>query len=263
MNPLLLFKSRKPTILVQMIVDQLLKPRINGFDTIKDFFINKIGIEIGGPSNMFKPNGLMPLYTLAKQVDGCNFSTYTEWSGQIEPGNNSYQYTKKKNGHQYICDGVDVPIIPKHTYDFVLSCNNLEHIANPLKAVGNWIQLLKPTGGTIVLILPRKESNFDHRRPTTTLSHLIKDFESNIGEDDLTVMDEVLKYHDLSLDPLAGGLENFKKRSLDNINNRCLHHHVFDLNLMVEICTYFKLEVLLKETRIKDHIIVAKTGQVK
>jgi hypothetical protein len=245
-----------------MIIDQLLKPRASGFDKIKGLFSDKTGIEIGGPSNMFKPTGLMPLYTLAKQVDGCNFSNYTQWSGQIEEGNNTYGYVKGKFGHQYICDGVDVPIIPKHSYDFILSCNNLEHIANPLKAVSNWIKLLKPTGGALVLVLPRKESNFDHRRPTTTFSHLLNDFENNIGEDDLTVMEEVFQLHDLSLDPLAGGLENFKKRSLDNINNRCLHHHVFDLALMEEICTYFKLDVVLKESRVKDHIIVATTGMV-
>ena len=246
-------------MLIQMIIDQLLKPRATGFDVNKQFFIDKIGIEIGGPSNIFRAKGLMPIYALAQQTDGCNFSSHTEWEGDIKEGN-TYLSEQGKYGHQFICDGVDVPIIPKGSYDFVLSCNNLEHIANPLKAVNNWIQLLKPTGGTIVLILPRKESNFDHRRPTTKLAHLKKDFENNIGEDDLTVMEEVLKYHDLSLDPLAGGLENFKKRSLDNINNRCLHHHVFDLDLMEEICNYFKLEVVLKESRVKDHIIVAKTG---
>ena len=259
MNPILLIKSRKPSVLVHMIVDQLLKPRVISFNKLKDLFTDKIGVEIGGPSNMFKPSGLIPLYTLAKQIDGCNFSTYTEWSGEIAAGKNTYRYVKGKSGHQFICDGVDVPIIPKHNYDFVLSCNNLEHIANPLKAVSNWIQLLKPTGGAIILVLPRKESNFDHKRPTTTFSHLLNDFQNNIGEDDLTVVEEVLRLHDLSLDPLAGGLENFKKRSLDNINNRCLHHHVFDLALMEEICNYFNLEVVLKESRVKDHIVIAKS----
>lgn len=165
---------------------------------------------------------------------------------------------KKKKGYQYICDGVDVPIIPKDKYDFVLSCNNLEHIANPLKAVSNWLQLLKPEGGLIVLVLPRKESNFDHKRPVTTFQHLLNDYQNNVGEDDLFVLDEVFQLHDLSLDPLAGGLENYKKRSLDNFNNRCLHHHVYDLALLKEICAFFQLEVLLTETRVKDHIIIAK-----
>ena len=52
MNPLLLIKSRKPNVLVHMIVDQLLKPNVLGFNNIKSLFVDKIGIEIGGPSNI-------------------------------------------------------------------------------------------------------------------------------------------------------------------------------------------------------------------
>jgi SAM-dependent methyltransferase len=150
-----------------------------------------------------------------------------------------------------------VPIIPKNEYDFVLSCNNLEHIANPLKAIKNWLTLLK-NEGTIVLILPRKESNFDHKRPTTIFEHLKNDFDNNIGEDDLTCLNEVLQLHNLKFDPLAGSFEKFKTRGLNNFNNRCLHHHVFDKKLLEEICHFFGLQILLSTQRVDNYIIVAK-----
>ncbi len=257
MNIIKLFTTQRPSFLAQLLLQRVFNPSLSGFNKIESFFADKTGIEIGGPSNMFKSGSLMPVYPLAKKIDGCNFSSHTEWEGEIKEGE-TYQYESGKYGHQFICDGVDVPIIPKHKYEFVLSCNNLEHIANPLKAVNNWIQLLQPEGGVIVLILPKKEANFDHRRPTTTFQHLLNDYENNIGEDDLTALEEVLKYHDLRLDPLAGGKENFRTRSEDNFNNRCLHHHVYDMNVLEAICNYFKLDVLFKETRVTDYIIVGK-----
>jgi hypothetical protein len=121
---------------------------------------------------------------------------------------------------------------------------------------------LKKEGGTLVLILPRKESNFDHRRPVTTFNHLLEDYKNDIGEDDLTALEEVLRLHDLRMDYRAEGMENFKKRSEDNFNNRCLHHHVYDLALLETICNYFKLKVVMKEVRVTDYIIVATKGFV-
>ena len=123
----------------------------------------------------------MPLYKLSKKIDGCNFSSQTTWEGQIKEGE-TYQYIPGKFGHQYICEGADVEVIPKNNYDFVLSCNNLEHIANPLKAVENWLGLLR-SKGTIVLVLPRKQSNFDHKRPVTLFEHLLKDYKNKVGEE--------------------------------------------------------------------------------
>lgn len=255
-NLLLKWKSRKPSVFFKMIYEKRFFKEIVGNDFLRSYFQDKKGIEIGGPSNMFKPTGQLPIYPLAAQVDGCNFSDDTAWEGKIKEGN-TYDYGATNKGYQFICDGVDVPIIPQNSYSFVLSCNNLEHIANPLKAVENWLKLLKPNGA-IVLVLPRRESNFDHKRPITTIEHLIQDYETNIGEDDLTHVEEVFKLHDLRLDPLAGIFENFQKRCLDNFNNRCLHHHVFDLALLKQICNFFKLEIMLTKQKVDNYIIIAK-----
>ncbi len=251
-----IIKSKRPSVVFAFAIEKFFSPKVTGIESIKHLFLNKQGIEIGGPSDLFKANGQMPLYPFAAQVDGCNFSSQTAWEGNITEGK-TYAYDEAKKGHQFICDGVDVPIIPKGSYDFVLSCNNLEHIANPLKAIANWLLLLKPTGGALVLVLPRKESNFDHKRPTTTFKHLLEDYQNNTGEDDLTVLEEVLKLHDLRLDPRAGTKQQFKERSENNFNNRCLHHHIFDVALLVEICQYFKLKIVLQQSKVGNHIVVA------
>jgi hypothetical protein len=83
-----------------------------------------------------------------------------------------------------------------------------------------------------VLAVPDPRRTFDHRRPVTTLQHLQDDFRRSAGEHDLTHLEEILALHDLTRDTAAGTREQFRARSLLNAKNRCLHHHVFSLELI-------------------------------
>jgi predicted SAM-dependent methyltransferase len=128
-----------------------------------------------------------------------------------------------------------------------LSSHSLEHIANPLKALTEWLRILKK-GGTLLVILPDSSYTFDCKRPITKFEHLIQDYNENTSERDLTHLEEILSLHDLSYDKGIKNFDEFKKRSHDNFRNRCLHHHVFDLNLMERIFNYFHLKVIVKTT---------------
>jgi SAM-dependent methyltransferase len=118
----------------------------------------------------------------------------------------------------------------------------LEHTANPIKAISEWLRVLKPNG-TLVLVVPHRDGTFDHRRPITTLEHLIEDFERGTTEADLTHLPEILSLHDLPMDPPAGTPEQFKERSERNLENRCLHHHVFDTRLAIELAAHMGLQI--------------------
>ena len=48
------------------------------------------------------------------------------------------------------------------------------------------------------------------------------------------------------MDLAAGNLSEFTKRSLDNFNNRCLHHYVYNDELLMDICNYFKSKIKFK-----------------
>ena len=109
---------------------------------------------------------MLPIYSVAERVDVCNFCQTTHWEGQLLEGFN-FNPEGKVIGHQYICEGDNLVGIGDKILDFVLSCHNLEHFANPLKAVGEWVRLLR-VGGILVLVLPDPERTFDHRRPVTT-----------------------------------------------------------------------------------------------
>ena len=83
-------------------------------------------------------------------------------------------------------------------------------------------------------------------------------YEKNVGEEDLSTLPEILLNHDLSMDPPAGDLDAFTKRSLDNFNNRCLHHYVYNDELLMKICNYFNCEFIYNETQKLDRWFIMK-----
>jgi SAM-dependent methyltransferase len=233
-------------------------PKVKDASSYIPYFAGKGGLEIGGPSAVFRDEKFrkfIPVYRHVRSLDGCNFDTSTVWEGSLREGE-SYEFLAgRKRGFQFILDGTDLGRIPPETYDFILSSHSLEHIANPVKALKEWIRVLKKEG-TLLLILPHKDASFDHRRPVTELRHMIEDYERGTREDDLTHLPEILRLHDLEMDPPAGDLESFRQRSVDNLRNRCLHHHVFDLRTAMMLVDHVGLQILRAETAFPFHIIV-------
>lgn len=209
---------------------------------------NKIGIEIGGPS----PNANI-IYQNAISIDNVIFSKCTIWSNHTD----EYNYYHDKKGKVIVNDAVDISLVQNESYDFCFSSHSLEHIANPLKAIKEWLRIIK-NGGYIMIIVPEKSVCFDHKRNYSKFSTLLSQFEKNVGEDDLSTLPEILLNHDLSMDGAAGDLGAFTKRSLDNFNNRCLHHYVYNDELLMEICNYFNCEFIYNETQGLDRWFIIK-----
>ena len=227
---------------------------------IEALLSGKIGLEIGGPSRVFKKNGALPIYPIAMGLDNVNFSDETIWEGAICKGKTfSYSFDKAL-GTQYISEASELQIIKSSSYDFVISSHMLEHTANPLRALSEWMRVIK-VGGHLVLILPQRERTFDHKRPITTFAHLIEDYKNQTKEDDLTHLSEILRLHDLKRDRPAGTPEEFARRSANNYKNRCLHHHVFDTSLVTSMLNYLSLEIRTIEI-VKPHHIIAIAQKV-
>lgn len=204
------------------------------------FVDGKCGLEVGGPSVVFSSK--LRVYRHVRSLDGVNFATDTIWEGRLEAGD-TFKFFGDKAGRQFIAEATDLTEIGTDQYDFLLSSNCLEHVANPIKALIEWKRVIRP-GGALVLVLPNKVSNFDHRRPVTSFDHLLDDFNNDVGEDDLTHLDEILQLHDLALDPPAGTMAEFRQRSLENASNRTLHHHVFDAQLVNDLLRHLDLEIV-------------------
>lgn len=188
------------------------------------FVSGKTGLEIGGPSQVFRTGEPVDIYQYLEVVDNCDFSAETVWANQ----QSDYKFAEgKPPGRTIYCDGSELTPIADDSYDCVLSSHNLEHFANPVKALYEWKRVLRPNGA-LLLVLPYYKETFDHLRQPTSVDHMFEDFAHKTGEDDLTHLPEILERHDLAKDSGAGSPENFHVRSLSNISNRCLHHHVFD-----------------------------------
>ena len=216
-------------------------------------FEGQEGIEVGGPSAFFSFKSAFPIYLYAKKIDGVNFSNHTLWEGKIEEGN-LYTYYKNKKGFQFIGEATHLKEVKDASYDFVLSCHSLEHVANPVKALKDWSRVLK-SKGRLVLALPDKEFTFDNKRPITTLEHLIEDYKNNTTEEDTTHFEEVIALHDFNHDAFVKSKDDLIKRTKRNIENRAVHHHVFNLDLVKELLIYCDFEMVHQQTYPPFHLV--------
>lgn len=215
-------------------------------------FKDKDLLEIGGPSPIFNKgiDGLLPIYKVVQSLSNVNFSYHTIWENKIVEGD-TFKYGER-TGKQFVLEASDLNLISDNSYNGIISSHCLEHTANPIKVIYEWKRVIKP-GSYILLVLPNKEYTFDHKRPYTTFEHVLNDYNNGLDEKDLTHLDEILELHDQNMDK---GLRNanFKERSLDNFKNRCLHHHVFNYDLISQIATHTGLE-LIKSDIFHVHMI--------
>ncbi len=234
-------------------VRRLFQGRLACYEMALSLVKDKAGLEIGGPSSIFRTwYAPLPIYKSVGSLDNCVFSERTVWDSHLD----TYTFrTDKAAGRTIICDGSELSVVADNSYEFILSSHNLEHIANPVKALRAWQRVVRPGGG-LILVLPNYTKTFDHRREPTKVSHLFDDFDNNTAEDDLTHLPEILRLHDLSMDPQAGTAREFQQRSLNNFANRCLHHHVFDEINSRELLSELGMQVLAVETALPFHIFL-------
>lgn len=249
-------------LIATRILNNFLKP------FIQRTFANKKGLEIGGATAIFMSKSVLPVYRIAKQIDNCNFASETVWKNSISEGY-TFNYEKSKVGYQYINEATDLKNIADKAYDFVLSSNTLEHTANPILALQEIKRVLKENG-YLLLLLPHKFGALasDQIRKPTALSHMIFDFENHFSENDLTVMQEVIKIHNELGDWTRNDYDKYIVSAKDNFLHRCLHHHVFIVQNSLELVNYVGFQVcfamvyppsdiilLCKKTSLKDNTI--------
>ena len=233
-------------------IDLMRRVRLKSFETYLTYVSGKNGLEIGGPSGLFKKGKVLPIYEKIGRLDNCDFSKATVWAKHTE----TFIFSPGKGpGKTLFCDGSALVDVADSTYDVLLSAHNLEHFANPIKALKEWQRVLRPNGA-LVLVLPNYRETFDHLREPTSVDHMFDDFEQGMGEDDLTHLPEILERHDLERGVAAGSQQDFQRRSLDNFSNRCLHHHVFDENNSRELLSRVGFEVLAADLALPFHICI-------
>ena len=220
-------------------------------DFLEKNILHKLGLEIGGPSQVFSGKGVIPLYDIAEAIDNVNYSRVTMWDDRYASRLVAFRKT-------IVSEASDLGAIESNSYDFVASSNVIEHLSNPLRALLEMKRVVR-LNGLIIAIVPHKDITFDHLRSVTNLDSLIQVFKLNPPEGDISHLnlDEIFKNYDLVLDPPAGDLDSFKKRTLDNKSNRALHQTVINTQLLLEMFNWAEIKILFVKTSLMlDHILV-------
>ena len=146
---------------------------------------------------------------------------------------------------------------PDATFSFLLSEHTLEHCANPLKVLREWIRVIKP-GGILFLFLPNKDLTFDRQRPRTPLEHVIEDEIKNVSDDDRTHFGE---WKSLVIDP--GFAPHYQNLSEDEWSEQAaIHHHVWIAKDVVDMLKHLGMRVLMSDDFVPDRndsfVVVAR-----
>ena len=183
---------------------------------ILDIVRNRDGLEIGGPSNCNN------IYNNINKLDNITI---------FKNGEREYNIKNKKLGIEYVKDTTNLTNIKNNTYDFILVSNTLEYIANPIKAIKEWLRILKQNGFIIMIFdnISETDDNKFH------LKKIIENYEKNIGEDDLSVLPSILSKSKTN--------ETFIRECLNNYHLRKIEHFNYNEKLLSGIIEYLDLGV--------------------
>lgn len=226
------------------------------FNLVRDRVAGGVGLEVGGPSSVFRRWRAWPIYPFLTSLDLVDFSSSTVW--QKDAARLTTALPPKVLRRVLTAEATDLGSLATGSYDVLLASHVIEHLANPLGALQEWGRVVRP-GGVLFLVAPHRDGTFDHRRPVTPLAHLIDDFRHGISEADRTHVDEVLRLHDFSRDPGAEDAQSFHDRTQRNAEFRAMHHHVFDTRTLLETVDAAGATILYLDVQAPWHIAVAAT----
>jgi SAM-dependent methyltransferase len=221
---------------------------------VRDALAGRHGLEIGGPSTVFHRGQLWPLYHVIGALDLANYAVGTIWDNDTVPLLETFPHGLIQR--VFVAEATRLADVPNAKYDFLLASHVLEHIANPFAALREWARVLRPDG-LLFMIVPHHDGTFDHRRPVTSLTHLIDDYRAGTGESDETHVEEVLRLHDLARDLGAGDASTFAARTRRNAAVRAMHHHVFDTLAALRVVDAAGFEIVYVDVQLPSHIAVA------
>jgi SAM-dependent methyltransferase len=217
---------------------------------VRSLVSRKTGIEIGGPSVIFRRVVDLPIYGDIALLDNCDFSQNTTWASHSA----SFRFSKRKPcGRTYFLEASSLTGIPDNQYDFLLASHVLEHLANPIRGLKEWQRVVKP-GGHFIIVLPHYAKTFDRLRTPTALQHMIEDYERGTGEDDRSHLEETFAAH--CFDNPERTDEETHDLLLKNFEHRMMHHHVFNEWNSKELLEESGLKVHAAETYPPHHIIL-------
>jgi len=123
-----------------------------------------------------------------------------------------------------VCDADKLPF-DDNTFDAVVTSHILEHLSNPIKAIFEWLRVIKPNG-YIYFIVPDKRFTFDEPREVTPVQHIVDDFEQEIEKTAFS------HYYDFYINVHKTNIEDARKHYDEQTN---IHVHTFTFESIIEL----------------------------
>ena len=113
------------------------------------------------------------------------------------------------------------------SFDFVIASHVVEHLANPLASIGEFVRVVRP-GGIVYLVVPHKDYCFDRDRPTTPVQHLTAEYFAGVIDISFEhCLDHVFGHLDpAQISPEAGRAAAAQATEL-HASQRDFHVHTF------------------------------------
>jgi predicted SAM-dependent methyltransferase len=205
------------------LIRSLLTPS-NRINLAKRYIRGK-GIEIGA---LHRPL-LVPKGAIVKYVDRLPVNLLRQ----------QYPELKRFNlvSVDIIDDGEKLNSIESQSQDFVIANHFLEHCEDPIGALEAHFRVLR-RGGVLYLAIPDKRYIFDVDRPTTTFSHLLRDYSDG---PDWSREQHLREWAQFVNKKLGRELEDEIKRLMDI--NYSIHFHVWTRTEILELLVRLKQEL--------------------
>jgi SAM-dependent methyltransferase len=225
----------------------------NIINTIKNEKLN--ALEIAGPTLLFTKDYKFSIYDIFPNIDNINLYNLKD----------SYKFTKNSDNNKlYNNTYSDIKDIKKE-YNIIINSHVIEHMANPINTLNEYKKVLSKNG-YILSFIPNKSVFWDKTRETTSFEHLLNDFTSNKEEDDDTHVEENLSVeHPFKLMNEHPDRPNgtFEDLCNNNVNNRIMHHHCFDLDLVKKLHEHIGFETIQCFNPTYDNLQLIYFGKLK
>ena len=158
-----------------------------------------------------------------------------------------------------IDNGETLDNVGDSTQDFVIANHFIEHCQNPISAIENMLRVLK-IGGILYLAVPDKRFTFDKPRPTTSIQHLLKDYQEGPMWSRRQHFEEWVKYVSKVRD---SSQVNARVDQLMKIDYS-IHYHVWTQTQILELLYHlrsslnFPFEVKLFNQNTNEIVVVAE-----
>lgn len=208
-------------------------------------------LEIGGPSADHTP--FQGIYDFMASCDNVVKPDQHKYFAKVHDGSNFVVPTdmgkrKRRMGQIFRMDGATVNRLKNSSYNLVFASHVLEHFRDPLRALQGWDRVLE-AGGLLFVVLPWRKHTHDRFRPPHTMQHLLRRRISREWrgpgrrDPDLEQILRTLDY-DGTVNGRAKDLESMRKLVLDDKGGmELLHWHVFDFDLLIQLCECLAYEI--------------------